>query len=102
MTRHKELTKFNFTSWQTGAYKIQFHKLAYWSSQNSISQAGKQELTKFNFTSWHTDAYKIQFHKLANRSLRRFLLQIQTVTSLQAHGQTFKGHRKRIAVPQED
>jgi len=23
-----------------GAYKIQFHKLAYWSLQNSISQAG--------------------------------------------------------------
>jgi hypothetical protein len=65
-----------------GAYKIQFHKLAYWSLQNSVSQAGIQELTEFNFTSWHTRAYKIQFHKLAYRSLQNPMSQagIQELT----------------------
>ena len=56
-------------------YKIQFHKLAYWSLQNSISEAGILVLTKLNFTSWNTGVYKIQFHKLANRSLQNSISQ---------------------------
>jgi hypothetical protein len=79
-----ELAKFNFTSWYTGTYKIQFYKLAYWNLQNSISQAGKQKLTTI-------PPADIDSHKSAG-----------TRTDPPCGTHTFKGHRNRTAVTKED